>query len=162
MDNIRAKWNWNYWTERAKLDDDNNEIPEVSRTALVDEGGTTEEFQEITGYEITEPEQEGRDEAISDYPENWAEIRDELKDARGWRCELCGFTAYRSAAIQAHHIDHDKNDNSHANLQVLCLTCHKSKHGGGNGMGEGVSPEEHAVMDIYHRSGVAKARLRGE
>lgn len=101
-------------------------------------------------------------EPVGGYSADWAEVSRRTKELRGWRCELCGFTAYHSAVIHTHHVDRDKPDNHPANLQVLCLACHQSKHGGGGGMGSGVPRAEREAMEAYRRSPAARVRLRDE
>jgi len=144
------------------MDDEGDDIHEAPPEVLVDEFGVPVGVREITGYEVAEIEESERTDDVSGYPENWVAIRDEVKHARDWRCELCGFAAWGSAAIQAHHVNHDKSDNCLANLQVLCLICHQGKHGGGTGMGGQVSAEEYAELNEYRRSAAAMARLRAK
>lgn len=148
----REKWEAEYWHGRPKVDEDGIVIFEVSPVLLKDEAGTIEELQEITGYEVTRYVADEQLVDAPDYPENWTEISIQMKERRGWRCEICGFTARNSPTIQTHHIDHDKSDCCIANLQVLCLKCHAEKHGGGGGMGEYVSSEDRAEMEAWHRS----------
>lgn len=156
----RSKWFADYWVGRPKIDDDGNEIPTPPQQLLADENGVVEEFQEITGHESYKI---GRDEPVAEvveYPEEWNSISRELKNLRGWRCELCGFTSRSSSAIQTHHIDHDKSDNSIANLQVLCLICHGNKHGSGSRTGDRVTVANRAELDAWQSGADAKCRLQ--
>ena len=159
----RSDWPAGVWEGRAQTTEDaDGNVVRAAKHMLTDEGGNLEEFQEITGAELAcaDPGEASGDTAS--YHEDWSTISRSIKAARGWCCELCGFSSHGSAALHAHHIDHDKADNSPANLQVLCLACHKAKHGGGSGMGEGVSKAELQEMDEYHRSPQSRARLRDE
>lgn len=150
-----------YWEGRLKMDDDGNEIIEPVNL-LVDEAGNPTDLQEVTGYEVAEPAPVQRGDTTTEYPEDWAKINTDRKASRGWRCELCGFEAPGSAAIQVHHVDHDKTNNGAANLQVLCLTCHQSKHGSGTGMGEHVSAFDRDALSAWHRSPESRRRLKDE
>lgn len=152
MDTMRADQNQGYWVGRPKQDDDGNDIVEDLTPVIVDEGGIPTDLQPVTGYEVTVPEPVEHDPVEADYPENWGEIAKAFKDKRDWRCESCGFTRHGSPAIQVHHVDHDKADCSDPNLQVLCLTCHKTKHGGGSGMGVQVPAHDRAALDAWNRT----------
>ena len=154
----RNNWSAEYWKGRPKVDDDGVEIPESTISLLRDAWGAIEELQEITGYEVNKLEAADHADNGSEYPENWNQISTRIKELRGWRCEECGFTSPGSATIQVHHIDHDKADCSIANLQVLCLICHATKHGGGTGMGEFVSADAREEMNCWHRTQTRKNR----
>lgn len=148
----RSEWLADYWAGRPKVDDDGNDVPTSQTQSLVDEGGVIEELQEITGYESNDtPHEKPIPEAI-DYNEDWDCISRDLKNLRGWRCEVCGFSSHGSSAIQTHHINHDKSDNGIANLQVLCATCHGNKHGMGTGMSELTSTDNRAELDAGHKA----------
>ena len=43
---------------------------------------------------------------------------------RGTCCEVCG----AKERLHAHHIDGNVSNNSHANIQTLCISCHVSHH----------------------------------
>jgi len=63
---------------------------------------------------------------MSEYPENWPEIAQDIKDRAGWRCEHCrrphdpqtGYT------LTVHHLDGDKANCAYSNLVALCQRCH--------------------------------------
>jgi len=156
----RSKWFPDYWGDRPRIDDDGNEIPETSSKLLIDENGVLEEFQEITGLESHQSAVEERDVEVDQYADDWNSLSSELKNQRGWRCELCGFVSVGSSAIHTHHVDHDKKDNSVANLQVLCLICHGKKHGSGAGMGGCVVASDLAELEAWHRGSYARERLK--
>jgi len=61
----------------------------------------------------------------------WSEIRRELFESRGEKCELCG----NLNRLQIHHITYARLFNEDpADLQILCVFCHKRIHGiGKNG-----------------------------
>jgi len=40
-------------------------------------------------------------------------------------CAICGVTK-PSAALCAHHLDHDRSNNDLSNLQLLCKSCHQN------------------------------------
>ena len=45
---------------------------------------------------------------------------------RGRKCENCGLEEWlgQSIALEVHHIDGDRSNNSLENLQILCPNCH--------------------------------------
>jgi hypothetical protein len=95
------------------------------------------------------------------YPVNWSAISLELKELRGWRCEMCKFQKWGSSLIQVNHIDGNKGDNSPANLQVLCCKCHARQHGHGNSpiWPAGVAEHERLELLGHHaRAGKYAAR----
>ena len=66
------------------------------------------------------------------YPAAWDEIARSVKDAAGWKCELCGrqcrfpgdpFDTHRRTLTTA-HINHVEADCSDENLVALCPKCH--------------------------------------
>lgn len=42
-------------------------------------------------------------------------------------CDKCGYGKYKSVMV-VHHIDHDRDNNDVANLQILCRNCHMEHH----------------------------------
>lgn len=42
-------------------------------------------------------------------------------------CNSCGFVAAHSCQLDIDHIDGDRTNNSHENLQTLCSNCHRLK-----------------------------------
>lgn len=144
----RNGWNPDDLTSRKEYED----IKVLEIKINKDEDDESETVQEITGYEITIPDVFKPEIDPPDYPDNWGDISREIKNARGWRCELCKFTAIGSSAIHAHHLNHDKSDKVSANLQVLCLRCHAVKHNGGTGMGERMSATDREALEAWHRN----------
>lgn len=53
-------------------------------------------------------------------------IKIRLVEARGARCERCGYN--RVEIIQVHHKDRDRNNNELGNLELLCPNCHYEEH----------------------------------
>ena len=45
----------------------------------------------------------------------------------GCKCAICGFD--NILALEVHHIDKDRENNSISNLKVLCANCHRITHG---------------------------------
>lgn len=43
------------------------------------------------------------------------------------KCERCGYDEH-GEIIQVHHMDHDRNNNSIDNLELLCPNCHAIEH----------------------------------
>lgn len=62
----------------------------------------------------------------SDYPANWAQIADAVKDAAGWRCVRCGHLHDPAAGytLTVHHLDLDPANCEWWNLPALCQRCH--------------------------------------
>ncbi len=63
-----------------------------------------------------------------EYPDNWEEIAERIKEMAGWKCENCG--RFDSPAdgygLTTHHIDLDKMNCAWWNLVALCQRCHLS------------------------------------
>ncbi len=68
----------------------------------------------------------------SKYPADWDALATAVKEAAGWRCELCGlpcrkpgdaFTTHRITLTVA-HINHVEADCRSENLSALCAPCH--------------------------------------
>ncbi len=86
----------------------------------------------------------------SGYTANWSDVALATKLKRQWRCESCKFAAIESSAIQVHHLDGDKSDNSDANLQVLCGICHGKTHGFAGALGSYIRTEDLREMLDWH------------
>ena len=72
------------------------------------------------------PENKGR------YPKNWKEIRDELLEAAGHRCQWCGVENHSirengsRVVLTIAHMDHKPENVDPSNLRVLCQKCHNA------------------------------------
>lgn len=67
------------------------------------------------------------------YPPNWDEIATTVKEATGWKCELCGKQCRvgREGKLVTHqltltvaHLNHVEGDCRPENLAALCAPCH--------------------------------------
>ena len=65
------------------------------------------------------------------YPVNWQEIRAEVLQRAGQRCEWCGAANHERhpltgsrVVLTIAHLDHDIANNQPANLAALCQRCH--------------------------------------
>lgn len=67
------------------------------------------------------------------YPKDWNEIATTVKEAAGWKCDLCGKQCRRGreGAFEAHkltltvaHVNHVEADCRPENLAALCAPCH--------------------------------------
>lgn len=63
-----------------------------------------------------------------DYPPDWEEIAQAIKDEAGWKCEECG-TPHNSDpqsgyVLTVHHIDGNPANCARENLVALCQRCH--------------------------------------
>jgi hypothetical protein len=67
----------------------------------------------------------------SQYPPNWNEIAQAVKDAADWKCVRCGHrhepeTGY---TLTVHHLDIDPRNCAWWNIPALCQRCHLSIQG---------------------------------
>jgi hypothetical protein len=69
----------------------------------------------------------GRAWEFPEYPENWAEIRAEVKRRAGYTCQDCGA---RPPYLHAHHIRSlsKGGTNDLSNLKAVCEDCHRKYH----------------------------------
>ena len=60
-----------------------------------------------------------------EYPPDWPEIAQRLKEAHDWRCERCDAEhGPPPRVLTVHHLDGDKANCADWNLAVLCQRCH--------------------------------------
>lgn len=114
------------------------------------EGSEDDDWSLIVGA-IQDRFDSGPGRVSAEYTSDWPEIAGELKEMRGWKCEICSFQMRGSGSIQVHHVDHDKSNNEVGNLQVLCAICHGSKHGGTILWPHGVTREAQDMLVSHHR-----------
>ena len=74
-----------------------------------------------------------RPENKSRYPKNWKEIREEILDRAGHKCEECGAVNYEPHPITSSkvvltiaHLDHTPENCDSHNLRAWCQKCHNS------------------------------------
>jgi len=68
----------------------------------------------------------------SKYPPDWDDIAKAVKEAAGWRCELCNKPCRRPGekhtthkiTLTVAHINHVEGDCRPENLSALCAPCH--------------------------------------
>lgn len=65
------------------------------------------------------------------YPENWEEISLAVREAAGWKCELCGIphrthqpTTGSLVILTVMHLDHNPQNCARENLRAACQSCH--------------------------------------
>jgi hypothetical protein len=60
------------------------------------------------------------------YPANWKEIAQAVKDEAQWQCVRCGHKHDRESGhvLTVHHLDGQKNNCRWWNLAALCQRCH--------------------------------------
>jgi len=63
---------------------------------------------------------------MSDYPDNWSEIADEIKDKAGRKCENCDSDSVPGRILTVHHLDLNKANCTYENLLACCQVCHLS------------------------------------
>lgn len=63
---------------------------------------------------------------MSDYPPDWPDIAQRVKDEAGWRCVRCDAPHSREGwrILTVHHLDGDKANCRWWNLAALCQRCH--------------------------------------
>lgn len=63
-----------------------------------------------------------------EYPEDWPEIAERIKQKNGWKCERCGHAHDPEAGytLTVHHLIADKSLCENWNLAALCQRCHLS------------------------------------
>ena len=62
--------------------------------------------------------------SFEDYPSEFFEMRDYIRELHGNLCALCDKTPEENEEeLSVHHIDYDKNNNKEENLVPLCRSC---------------------------------------
>jgi 5-methylcytosine-specific restriction endonuclease McrA len=62
------------------------------------------------------------------YTQDWPQISTQLRQAANWTCSDCGvFCGGLRHFLDVHHRNRNKQDNTDANLQVLCKLCHREQ-----------------------------------
>lgn len=63
---------------------------------------------------------------MNDYPPEWPEIAQRIKEAAGWRCERCNHKndVATGHVLTVHHLNGDKAQCEDWNLAALCQRCH--------------------------------------
>jgi len=64
--------------------------------------------------------------SVGQYPKDWPELANRIKDEAGWKCERCkhGHAPLAGYSLTVHHLDHDKSNEARWNLAALCQRCH--------------------------------------
>jgi hypothetical protein len=63
---------------------------------------------------------------MNDYPPNWPEIAQRVKEEAGWKCLRCGHPhdPENGYTLTVHHLNGDKSNCRWWNLVALCQRCH--------------------------------------
>ena len=63
-----------------------------------------------------------------EYPENWSEIANRIKEEAGWKCVRCGHIHDPKSGhtLTVHHLDMDPQNCEWWNCPALCQKCHLS------------------------------------
>ncbi len=66
-----------------------------------------------------------------EYPPDWPDIAQSVKEEAGWRCIRCGHSNESESGhvLTVHHLDADKSNCRWWNLAALCQRCHLSIQG---------------------------------
>lgn len=61
-----------------------------------------------------------------EYPPDWPEISERIKEKNGWKCERCKHPHDPGTGhtLTVHHLDVDKSNCQDWNLAALCQRCH--------------------------------------
>lgn len=60
------------------------------------------------------------------YPKDWAQISEAYRAAAGWKCEECQIDlSDNRQLLHTHHRNGNRGDCARANLQALCVDCHR-------------------------------------
>ncbi len=87
------------------------------------------------------------------YPANWAEIASAIKDAAGWRCEVCNAPHGPSPHIlTTHHLNHEPMDCDPSNLLACCQRCHLQ-------LGPHIYTKQQAIEKLQRRHELERAQL---
>lgn len=65
-----------------------------------------------------------RSKAGSNYPDNWKEIANKVKEDAGWCCIRCGIPDQKRHRLTCHHLDMDPSNCEWFNIPALCQQCH--------------------------------------
>lgn len=63
---------------------------------------------------------------VHGYTRDWNEISRKFREEHHYTCEKCGVqvSPFETEYMHVHHINGDKANNRHSNLQCLCIKCH--------------------------------------
>jgi hypothetical protein len=63
---------------------------------------------------------------MNEYPPNWKEIANRIKEKADWKCERCCHwdDVKTGHVLTVHHLDGDKSNCADWNLAALCQRCH--------------------------------------
>jgi len=64
--------------------------------------------------------------ASDEYPPEWPEVAEQVKQDNDWQCERCGHDheAEPPWVLTVHHLDENKQNLEDWNLAALCQRCH--------------------------------------
>jgi hypothetical protein len=64
---------------------------------------------------------------LNDYPLNFEQISQRLRQENGWQCQKCGrnlSAQHLRKYLHVHHVNGNRSDNKRQNLRILCVACH--------------------------------------
>ena len=62
-----------------------------------------------------------------DHLHNWRQTSNRLKSKGSFTCTRCA-KVYLSIKLNLHHIDHNRQNDSSDNFEILCTYCHREHH----------------------------------
>lgn len=77
-------------------------------------------------YKAPRTQKQRTDGLTGDYPPDWKEISNRIKEKAGWKCERCKHPHDVPAGymLTVHHLDMNKPNTEDWNLAALCQRCH--------------------------------------
>ena len=120
-----------------KLDWQNYRVADKQQKDFIYQNFSIEDFFKSIGNDNKGnfsdiPKQNSKDAPINDYPDNWSEISRQMKEKYNYTCQEChrdfSHSPMRTQLVEVHHKNGLKYDCSESNLEVLCHSCHQSKH----------------------------------
>jgi hypothetical protein len=64
---------------------------------------------------------------LNEYPADFLEISQRLRQGNGWQCQNCGqilSAQHLRKYLHVHHVNGNRSDNTRQNLKILCVACH--------------------------------------
>lgn len=96
-----------------------------------DSARTTKEFYDrvFAEYQKNNPIDENAKVGFSGYTLDWSRISKIYREKMNYTCERCRVNLENNRRfLHTHHLNGNKLNNHHTNLQALCIKCHAAEH----------------------------------